>query len=260
MKNSLLIFVIAAIAKVSYCQVGIGTTTPSTASMLEVSATSDGGITYKGLMPPRVPDVNARDAINPNVSDTGLMVFVQSINCLQIWNGVVWENIYCIAANISFAAVQDFDLNTSWSYNVAPPFYNVGTDIWDIVSSLPNITNVSGNFLGCRDLENPNGGGNFFHEIQFNNVNVSALTNARVAFDYDIYRFDNGDDVRYEVFFDNVGQGIVTFINGSGDYSEAGTIVINVPMGVTDVRLTLGINQNGDLDYAGFDKFMVYGQ
>ena len=260
MKKSLLFFALASIATTVYCQVGIGTTNPSPSSMLEISSSSDGGVTYKGLMPPRVPDINARNAINPNISDTGLLVFVQSTNCLEIWNGLVWENVYCITANITFAAVQDFDTNTSWSYNVAPTFYNIGTDIWDIVSSLPNISNVSGNFLGCRDLDNPNGGGNFFHEIQFNNVNVSTLTNARVAFDYDIYRYDNGDDVQYEVFFDNVGQGIVTFINGNGDYSEAGTIIINVPMGVNNVRLTLGISQNGDLDYAGFDSFMVYGQ
>lgn len=96
MKNSLLIFVIAAIAKVSYCQVGIGTTTPSTASMLEVSATSDGGITYKGLMPPRVEVAAERDLINPSINDVGLVIFVESIGCLQIWNGASWENIYCL--------------------------------------------------------------------------------------------------------------------------------------------------------------------
>lgn len=240
-------------------QVGIGTVNPTSSSMLEVSSTSDGGNTYKGFMPPRVPDVPARNSINPNVNDIGLLVFVESTGCLQMWNGVIWEDIKCLETSVSFMAVQDFDFNNTWAYTVNPVFYNVNNDIWDIVTSLPNISKVSGNFLGCRDLNNPNGGGNFFHEIQFVDVNVSSLINPKVAFDYDIYEFDNGDDVQYEVFYDGVGQGNVVFINGNAEYSESGTIIINVPNGVTNVRLTLGIRQNGDNDFAGFDKFMIYG-
>lgn len=77
-------------------QVGIGTVNPSNSSMLEVSSTSDGGTTYKGFMPPRVPTSSARDAINPTSGEIGLLIFVESIGCLQIWNGTSWENIYCL--------------------------------------------------------------------------------------------------------------------------------------------------------------------
>lgn len=80
-----------------YGQVGIGTTTPSEAAMLDVKSTSDAGATYKGLMPPRVPNVAARDGINPGVGDNGLMVYVVDIGCLQIYNesSSIWEDINC---------------------------------------------------------------------------------------------------------------------------------------------------------------------
>lgn len=83
-----------------FCQVGIGTTNPSDASMLEVSSTSDGGLTYNGFMPPRVPTIAARDAIIPNMSDAGLLVFVMNTGsgegCLQIWDGDSWNDVTCV--------------------------------------------------------------------------------------------------------------------------------------------------------------------
>ena len=72
MKHFLLLFFIG-IFHVS-AQVGIGTTNPSAASMLEISSESSHG-NFKGLMPPRVT-VAQRDLIGATVDDTGLMVFV----------------------------------------------------------------------------------------------------------------------------------------------------------------------------------------
>jgi hypothetical protein len=80
-----------------YSQVGIGTTNPSAASMLEVSSSSNGGATYKGLMPPRVPNVAARDAINAGYSDFGLLIFVEDTGSLEIWDGDSWNIITSIA-------------------------------------------------------------------------------------------------------------------------------------------------------------------
>jgi hypothetical protein len=119
---------------------------------------------------------------------------------------------------------------------------------------------VSGYFLGCRDLDNPITGTNFIHEIAFVNVDISSIVNARVAFDFDVFEFDNGDDVQYEVFHDEVSQGIVTFVNGSGGLTVEGTITINIPNSVTNFRFNLGVSQNGENDFAGFDNFRVYGE
>jgi hypothetical protein len=243
-------------------QVGIGTSNPSPAAMLEVSSFT--GINYKGFMPPRVASPTERDAISATSIDTGLLIFVESTGTFEIWNGIFWESIYTLTTQAQTLAFQDFDTNLTWSYSVTPTFYNTTGDIWDTVNSLGSGTGaidlVSGNYLGCRDLNNPNGGGNFFHEIAFVNVNITGISNVRLAFDYDVFEFDNGDDVRYELFYDDVGQGQVILINGAGDYSEEGTIILNIPGSVTNVRMTLGINQNGDADFAGFDNFRVYGE
>ena len=247
-----------------YSQVGIGTINPSIASVLEVSSSVNNGMSYGGFMPPRVPTQIQRDAIPVSSTDIGLLVFVQDSGTFQIWNGIYWETIHTLGTQAVTFAVQDFDTNINWNYSLNPMVYNTNNDIWDIVTTLgpgtSEIDMVSGYFLGCRDLDNPITGINLIHEIAFINVNISRVVNARLAFDYDVFEFDNGDDVQYEVFHDDVSQGIVNFVNGSGDLTVEGTITINIPNSVTNVRIILGISQNGDTDFAGFDNFRVYGE
>src|SRR5690554_1496316 len=103
MERLLFLLSILLISGISYSQVGIGTTTPSAASMLEVSSTSD-GVSFGGFMPPRVPDVATRDQIPVTASDDGLVVYIKDSGCLQIWNGISWENIHC---NNSSALASD---------------------------------------------------------------------------------------------------------------------------------------------------------
>lgn len=104
-----LFFGMIFIVTMSYCQVGIGTTTPSPASMLEVSSTSNMGATYHGFMPPRVATIIERDAINPTETDAGLLIFVKSIRCLQIWNGASWDDVKCTSSPIPILASWDFE-------------------------------------------------------------------------------------------------------------------------------------------------------
>lgn len=90
-----------------YSQVGIGTTEPSPAAMLEISSQSNGTGTYRGLMPPRVPDVAARDLIPVSADDEGLMVYVKNLGCFQIWDGTSWKDGLCsnhppVAINVDF--------------------------------------------------------------------------------------------------------------------------------------------------------------
>ena len=254
---------------VSFGQVGIGTSTPSDASMLEISGSLD-GTNYKGLIPPRVPDQTAKSSMTPSSSDIGLVVFVLDTGTLEMWNGSAWENFYTLANPILTTAAQDFDTNTSWTYTTSPTFYQVADDIWDIIQTFnsptidANIDNVDLNFLGCQDLENGNGGTVNPHAIIFDTVNVSTLTNGQIAFDYDVFGFDAGDDACYTAFFDGVAQSgspvlFAIGANGGGTTVE-GTITINIPPGTTNVALTLAIKQDGAADYAGFDNFRVYGQ
>ena len=232
MKNYFLNVFFAFSSTLLLAQVGVGTTTPSAASMLEISSTSDGGITYKGLMPPRVPDVTARDAIAATSTDIGLTVFVDNIDCLQIWNGTSWENIHC-NNNVAFiGVVQNFDLGTSWGYTTDVPFFDNGV-------------------LGFNGTDD-------FATITFNTIDVSSsLGGVTVAFDYDFFEFDNGDDAEYILIIDGISQTPVTLINGSGDLSLSGSISESIPGGTFSVALQVRIKQNGD-DVGGFDNFRIF--
>src|SRR5690554_5832379 len=119
-KSCILFSTMLLVAFEFYGQVGIGTTNPSPASMLEVSSTSDGGSTYRGLMPPRVPNISARNAINPSVADAGLLIFVNSTQCLQIWSGSEWIDIRCMDDDIIVVppgpvllGIHDFEVSPS---------------------------------------------------------------------------------------------------------------------------------------------------
>ena len=106
-KNLFLLPAMLFITTNFYSQVGIGTTEPSQAAMLEVSSQSNGTGTYRGLMPPRVPDVEARDQIPVTAEDEGLMVYVKNTGCFQIWDGTSWKEGLCsnyspVAINVDF--------------------------------------------------------------------------------------------------------------------------------------------------------------
>lgn len=73
-------------------QVGIGTVTPNQSAILDVSSTTG------GFLLPRMNETQ-RDAIsNPA---TGLLIYLiqGSQQCLQVFNGTNWENIYCPTTN-----------------------------------------------------------------------------------------------------------------------------------------------------------------
>ncbi|KEZ93176.1 hypothetical protein [Nonlabens ulvanivorans] len=82
-------------------QVGVGTDTPANSSMLHISGTTD-GINFKGFMPPRIPSEVERNTINPEIADAGLLIFLQSTGCLQIWTGSNWRDIYCSNSIVDF--------------------------------------------------------------------------------------------------------------------------------------------------------------
>lgn len=108
-----------------YSQVGIGTTTPSPAAMLEVSSRFKPTDGYKGILPPRVPNIAARDEINASYVDYGLMVFVadngSGKGCLQIWDGESWSDIKCITLASAVAWINEFHYD------------NVGNDVGEFI-------------------------------------------------------------------------------------------------------------------------------
>ena len=76
----------------SFSQVGIGTVTPDESAILDISSTN------KGFLLPRMNEAQ-RDAIaNPAI---GLLIYLieGNVQCLQVYNGSNWENIYCPTSN-----------------------------------------------------------------------------------------------------------------------------------------------------------------
>lgn len=137
-----------------YAQVGIGTTSPSESSMLEINSEASDG-SFKGLMPPRVT-VAQRDLINPTDADTGLMVFVNdpdaSIYGLQVYNGTFWENIYLLQNSVQPTEVSFTITETSQSesdaaidleFNITDPSATNGLTLTVAASSYDDLAETT---------------------------------------------------------------------------------------------------------------------
>ncbi len=141
-----------------------------------------------------------------------------------------------------------------------PPCTN-GADTWDYNTSLSTISPSDGaQFWGIRDL-NGNCGGSGFETITLGNIDVSAYNSVTFKFDYNVIGYDNGDDFKYQLYYDNIGQGEVIVVNGSSNYSTGGwvTEIVNIPNSVTNVKVVLYAKQNGGSDYGGFDNVFLEG-
>jgi hypothetical protein len=103
MNRFYLIYLFLISTQFLFSQVGINTTTPSAASVLDVNSSSD-GINFGGFMPPRV-SLAERNTISVTAADDGLMVYLIDGNerCVQLWNGVdsTWDNVFCMPVNLA---------------------------------------------------------------------------------------------------------------------------------------------------------------
>lgn len=150
----------------------------------------------------------------------------------------------------------------NWSFTNNPAVYNISGDVWDIVTSVGGT--VSGpsqgtSFWGMRDLENPNGGGAFPHQLDFAPVDVSGYSNVEVTFDYITEGYDSSDSLVYYVEFDNGSTWTSSSITLNPSTQAWTPVVITVPGGSNFVRVRIEGVQNGGSDYAGVDNFKVTG-
>ncbi len=156
---------------------------------------------------------------------------------------------------------QDFENSgDSWSYTPNPAPYNVSNDVWDTVTSVGSISSAQNGsyFWGMRDLDNPNGGGDFRHTLTFSAVDVSAYSNVEVVFYYYTDSFDSHDSIFYNVQYDNGTNWPLSDDVELNKNTDAWTqVTINVPAGTQYVRLQLSAHQNGGSDYAGFDNIVL---
>ncbi len=158
---------------------------------------------------------------------------------------------------------QGFESQTgSWNYNTSIPACTNGNDIWNIVNRIEDIEPSQGNyFWGIRDLRGDcsNTG---LENLTFNETDISAYRNVVLTFDYQVYGFDSGDDLKYELFFDGISQGEVIFFEGDQNKSTNNweTLHINIPNHINRLKWILSVKQNGNDDYAGIDHIELTGK
>ncbi len=141
-----------------------------------------------------------------------------------------------------------------------PPCTN-GDDVWDFSTSIGIVSPDEGSqFWGIADL-NGNCGGTEFETIILPNVDISVYTSVIFSFSYNAFEFDNGDDLKYELFYDNVSQGEVPFFNGNSNFSSSDwdTVTVSIPGTTSNVSVVLYAKQNGEGDYGGFDNVFLEG-
>ncbi len=147
----------------------------------------------------------------------------------------------------------------NWSYTPNPISYNTSGDIWDVQNSNGSINSGSdgSNFWAIRDLNNPNGGGNFFHVLEFQTIDISQLDNVELSFDYYAEAFESSDQLEYELLYDGQSQGQVSiFQGGTGGLSSNGwtTVMISIPDNINQLQFRLRAIQDGGSDFGGFDN------
>ena len=160
-------------------------------------------------------------------------------------------------------AKQSFEASgDTWiPMTLSTPACTNGSDRWDYSTSLNSITpNEGAQFWGIQDL-NGTCGGATFETITLPNIDVSSYNNVVFSFTYNVIGYDNGDDMKYELFYDNVSQGEVVFVNGASNFTsnDWDTISVNIPNTVTNVKVVLSVKQNGGSDYGGLDNVTLVG-
>ncbi len=162
-----------------------------------------------------------------------------------------------VIAKQSFEASGD-----TWTpLNFSTPPCTVGNDVWDYSTGLNNIApNDGAQFWGIKDLDG-SCGGTGFETIIFPNVNISSFTNVTFSFDYNAINFDNGEDLKYELFYDGVSQGEVIVVDGVGGGSDNTngwlTETVSIPDTVNNVSVILFAKCNRGGEEAGFDNVFL---
>jgi len=159
-------------------------------------------------------------------------------------------------------ATQSFEGAGTWNFTPTPATYNTNGDVWAITNDVININTASDGtmFWGMRDLNNSNGGGNFDHDLTFDNITVTGETAMLLSFDWNVHQLNtSSDDLRYEVIINGTGQGEVQIANGNPDLIDTGWNTENVPIpdGTTTVGLRLIANIDGGSDAAGYDNISL---
>ena len=147
----------------------------------------------------------------------------------------------------------------NWSFTPTPATYDLNDDTWGVASITPEIVPATGvNFWYMRDLDNPNGGFDGFHTLDFDEIDVSEYTHNILVFKYYTVAYEEGDSIGYILEFDaDTGFDMANYVDLDRNTEAWTTVSVNIPPGTSTVRLRLMAKQNGGSDYAGFDDVFL---
>lgn len=167
-----------------------------------------------------------------------------------------------LSGQMTEIAIQGFETSGgSWKISeFSTPPCTLGDDSWNYHSQLGEISAYSADsFWGITDL-NGSCGSSGFESIELETVNISGYRNVELSFFVNVQGFDNGDDMKYQIWLDQTEQPEHIFIDGADNYSTSGwqEIKILIPNTVSEIKIAVSIRQNGP-DYAGLDNFKLQG-
>ncbi len=174
--------------------------------------------------------------------------------------------VFSFSANQFFAqtiiAHQSFETSgDNWNFTLSTPPCSLDGDSWNYNEFLENIDPSDGSqFWGVQDL-NGSCAGNDFESLNFSSLDISEFRNVILSFDYNAFELDNGDDIKFEVFLNEISQGEIILFEGNSNSSTNGweTATIHIPNTSSHIRLIISIKQNGQDDYLGIDNVKLTG-
>lgn len=174
--------------------------------------------------------------------------------------------VFSFSVNQFFAqtiiAYQSFETSgDNWNFTLSTPPCSLDGDSWNYNEFLENIDPSDGSqFWGVQDL-NGSCAGNGFESINFSSLDISEFRNVILSFDYNAFELDNGDDIKFEVFLNEISQGEIILFEGNSNSSTNGweTATIHIPNTSSHIRWIISIKQNGQDDYLGIDNVKLTG-
>ncbi len=148
----------------------------------------------------------------------------------------------------------------NFTFSATPAKYNniAAEDVWSDTTTTFQIPAATGNRQWyMRDLNNPSGGGDFAHTLDFGPIDISAFSSNTLTFKTYTEAYDTDDSIGYYVAYDN-GTNWSTYTPLNKNSQAWETTTLNAPAGAQFIRLRLAARQNGGTDYAAWDDIQLF--
>ncbi len=212
-----------------HAQVGINTTSPSSASVLDIHSSSD-NLTYGGMLPPRVT-LAQRNSMSPTTADDGMIIFLTDpiARCLQVWDGqrMTWNDIYCMP----------YAGPAPWINEIH--YENVGADVDEGIE----IAGPSGLNLDEFRLVAYNGSGGTFYDVVVLSGVIDNESNGYGALWFDLENLQNGTPDGIALVQISTGE-VIQFLSYEGSFNATNGDAIG--MASQDIGVSEGLSSPAD--------------